>query len=104
MEPGLPVKVENAGAPLRLDGGSERSLLLFIREALRNAVRHGAPQNISIALRFEGTDLRVEIEDDGRGFDASVLDSSPEEHYGLVGMRERAERLGGRFDVATSPG
>jgi signal transduction histidine kinase len=46
----------------------------------------------------------VEIEDDGRGFDPSIIDSSNGQHYGLIGMRERAEKLGGQLSLTSSQG
>ncbi len=46
----------------------------------------------------------MEIEDDGRGFDLSIINSSNGRHYGLIGMRERAEKLGGRLFLTSAPG
>jgi signal transduction histidine kinase len=79
-------------------------LLMIVREALQNALRHAAPDHVSVALNSDRRGLRVEIEDDGRGFDPSVINSSNGRHYGLVGMRERAEKLGGQLSLTSSPG
>jgi len=113
-ESGIPVKCEITGAPLALSAEHaeraerERSLLMIIREALQNALRHAAPQQLSISLHFERHRLRVEIADDGCGFDAaslhSVNESADERHYGLLGMRERTEKLGGKFSLTSSHG
>jgi len=77
---------------------------MLIREALQNAIRHAAPKNLSVVLGFDARQLRVEIEDDGRGFDPGVDHYKDLHHYGLVGMRERVEQLGGEFHLASSPG
>ncbi len=101
---GIPVKFESSGAPLALGAERERSVLLLVREALQNAVRHAAPKHLSVVLSFDRRGLHVEIEDDGRGFDSSACDPPDRHHYGLVGMRERVAKLGGEFHLASSPG
>ena len=77
---------------------------MIIREALQNAVRHAAPKKLSILLGFDPRGLEVEIEDDGCGFDSAMSRWSDDRHYGLVGMRERVEQLGGKFSLTSSPG
>ncbi len=104
QEAGIPVKFESSGAPFALGAASEWSLLMVTREALQNAVRHAAPQQLSVVLSFDRRSLRVEIEDDGCGFDTSIIHSSNGRHYGLIGMRERVEKLGGVFGLTSSPG
>ncbi len=103
LETGIPISFENSGAPLELDAENERSLLMIVREALQNSLRHGAPKHVSVALNSDRRGLRIEIEDDGRGFDPSIINSSNGQHYGLIGMRERAEKLGGRLLLTSSP-
>jgi signal transduction histidine kinase len=77
------------------------ALSRIVREATANAVRHGDARTIT--LRVGGPrELRVEIVDDGRGFD--VERDVRADAYGLVGMRERAEALGGRLTVRSEPG
>jgi nitrate/nitrite-specific signal transduction histidine kinase len=103
LESGIPVKFESSGAPFALGAEGERSLLMIIREALQNALRHAAPKNLSVLLSFDRRGLQVEIEDDGCGFDSSLSRSS-DGRYGLIGMRERAEKLGGKFLLTSAPG
>ena len=77
------------------------ALLRIAREAVANAVRHGHARTISVQLRdHDGVALRVT--DDGDGFDLSAPRST--ESFGLTSMRERAESLGGRFEIASTPG
>lgn len=104
LETGIPIRFESNGAAPDLGAENERSLLMIVREALQNALRHAAPDHVSVALSSDRRGLRVEIEDDGRGFDPSVINSSNGRHYGLVGMRERAEKLGGQLSLTSSPG
>jgi two-component system, NarL family, sensor histidine kinase DegS len=78
--------------------------MLLIREALHNALRHAAPKQLSVRLAFDRRDLQVEIEDDGRGFDPTATPAQDCHHYGLIGMRERVQKLGGEFQIESVPG
>jgi signal transduction histidine kinase len=69
------------------------------REALANAVRHSGAKAIEVELEYASTDLRMLVRDNGCGIDSRVLRSGSEGHWGLSGMRERAERIGARFRV-----
>jgi signal transduction histidine kinase len=69
------------------------------REAAQNAVKHAGPKNIWITLDVEGGDVILRIRDDGSGFDPSQ--GSPEGHYGLSIMRERAQLAGGTLNIAS---
>jgi signal transduction histidine kinase len=69
------------------------------REALNNAFRHSGAARVEMEIRYGARDLRLAVRDDGRGIDEAVLRSGREGHWGLVGMRERAERMGARFRV-----
>jgi signal transduction histidine kinase/ligand-binding sensor domain-containing protein len=104
LDAGIKVDVEVSGTPVAVGGESERSLILLIREALQNAIRHAAPRHLSVSLRFEPGALHVSIQDDGAGFDSSQNQSEQSQHYGLVGMRERVERLGGEFTLTSAHG
>jgi signal transduction histidine kinase len=69
------------------------------REAVVNAFRHSGAKQIEVELEYAPSRLRVLVRDDGRGIDAEVLRSGREGHWGLSGMRERAERIGARLKV-----
>jgi signal transduction histidine kinase len=74
------------------------------REALINAFRHSAATRIEVGVERETRRLRVRVRDDGRGIDAEVLRAGRDGHWGLSGMRERSERIGGRLRVWSRPG
>jgi signal transduction histidine kinase len=77
---------------------------LVAREALRNAASHGSPSRISALLAFDPEGVRLEIADDGHGFDPSAMDSTNGTHCGIEGMRERIIQLGGSFQLRSAPG
>jgi signal transduction histidine kinase len=87
------------------------NLLLIVQEAVYNALRHGRPRQIVVDVReCDGSEaIRATVRDDGVGFAAPAGDG-PEDrgaeagHFGLLGMRERAERLGGGFQIESEPG
>jgi signal transduction histidine kinase len=79
----------------------EEALPRIVREAVVNAVRHGGARTVTVHLRdADGVWLRVE--DDGQGFD--VDEPRSENSFGLMGMRERTESLGGEFKLTSEPG
>jgi ligand-binding sensor domain-containing protein/signal transduction histidine kinase len=104
LETGTPVRFETSGTPLALGADGERGLLMLVREALQNSVRHAAAKNLSIVLSFGRDLVHVEIEDDGCGFDPAIIGSSDGGHYGLIGMRERVTKLGGEFLLTSKRG
>ncbi|HEX4426733.1 MAG TPA: two-component regulator propeller domain-containing protein [Terriglobales bacterium] len=69
------------------------------REALVNAFRHSQATGIEVELEYADSQLRVLIRDNGRGIDPQVLRAGREGHWGLSGMRERAERIGAKLKV-----
>jgi hypothetical protein len=73
------------------------------REALVNAFRHAEAEEIGLELHYGEREFRMTVRDNGRGVGSDVLRSGREGHWGLPGMRERAEKIGGRFAVRSSP-
>jgi signal transduction histidine kinase len=76
-------------------------LYRIAQEAVSNACRHAAPKLIHISLNSTGEQLRLVVEDDGRGFDSSIQTSGG---IGLNLMRHRAALLGGTIEIDTNPG
>ncbi|MGC2298946.1 MAG: two-component regulator propeller domain-containing protein, partial [Acidobacteriaceae bacterium] len=97
------VQMQVAGTNHPLDEDVERELMRIAREAVTNAVRHGDAENIVLRLEFEGSMFGMEIRDDGRGFAGTPPDGSSG-HFGLTGMRERAEAIGATLVVESRAG
>lgn len=74
------------------------------REALVNAFRHSRASHIEVVLEYGPKQLRILVRDDGCGIDPQVLRSGREGHWGLSGMRERAEEIGARLKVWSGAG
>ncbi len=79
----------------------EVALYRICQEALANVARHAGASGVDVRLVATPEQVRLVVEDDGRGFDASSVAG---ERHGLVGMNERARMLGGSFEVRSSPG
>ncbi|MGH9673744.1 MAG: sensor histidine kinase, partial [Bryobacteraceae bacterium] len=103
LEAGVPVRFESTGACVTFGPEQEQCILMLIREALYNAVRHAAPRSVSVAMRFEDGSLQVRVEDDGCGFDPAIAPAGGG-HFGLIGMRERVQKLGGEFQLTSARG
>jgi two-component system NarL family sensor kinase len=78
----------------------EAALYRICQEALTNVARHTGAERVAILLVATPERVRLVVEDNGRGFDASGI---PEGRHGIVGMRERAEMLGGTLEVRSGP-
>jgi len=101
----LPVKLEADGAEaVHLPPASEVQLVRIVQEALTNVRKHAQARRAWVRLERQDGWIRASVEDDGRGFDPATMASPDGLHFGLQGMRERAEGRGGKLDIVTSPG
>jgi signal transduction histidine kinase len=82
----------------------EQHLLRIAQEAVTNALKHAGASRIGVKLHLEARQIHLRISDNGRGFDRQDVFSSRAGHFGVIGMRERAERLGGELRLASNPG
>ena len=85
-----------------LPGEIEIAIYRIVQEALTNIAKYARAESISILVETRASEIVVVIEDDGIGFD--VINSSSAKQLGLVGMRERAELLGGKLKIESQPG
>jgi signal transduction histidine kinase/ligand-binding sensor domain-containing protein len=93
------------GVPRELHPIVREEGFLIGREALANAFRHSAAATIEAEVTYDEAALHVRIRDDGRGISAAVLDAGGRPgHFGLLGMRERAKKLGAAIEVWSKPG
>jgi len=102
---GVAVDFEESGAERQLEPFVERAVIRIIGEGLRNVGQHSGASNAKVILRYDDEQVVATIEDDGKGFESNELDTAEERgHYGIVGMRERAEGVGGQLVVRSEPG
>ena len=99
----IAAKVDVHGIYHPLPAQTEDQLLRIAQEAVTNSVKHGQPTNIAMELRFTEKTVEMIVADDGCGFDGEPL-SMRDGHYGMTGMRERAEQVGGRLSVSSKKG
>jgi signal transduction histidine kinase/ligand-binding sensor domain-containing protein len=104
-ESGVHTQFEVGGTLRPLPKQVENNLLRIGQEAVNNAVRHAGANNISVRLVFDATSVRLNVKDDGRGFDPEASGSNGAGgHFGILGMRERAREMGGEVRVGSRPG
>jgi signal transduction histidine kinase len=96
---GSRVAVVVAGRQRPLPAAVKNHLLRIGQEAVANAVRHGRAQHVRVQLHFEAERILLLVEDDGAGFSMEDLGQKLEGHFGLLGMNERARRLGASLRV-----
>ena len=102
---GVAVDFEETGAERQLEPFVERAVIRIIGEGLRNVGQHSGASNAKVILRYDDEQVVATIEDDGKGFESNELATAEERgHYGIVGMRERAEGVGGQLVVRSEPG
>ena len=82
---GVPVEYVVSGNPFDLDQSTAHELLMVVREALHNAIRHGQPTKVQVSLDFARNQFSVQVRDNGRGFDPAIVSAFSNGHYGLVG-------------------
>jgi signal transduction histidine kinase len=93
-----------SGARRRLPDDVEQNVLRIAQEAVTNAVKHASAKHVKIHVRMDERRLLLRVNDDGRGFEPSGAFASTGGRFGLLGMRERAERLGGQLDLSSELG
>jgi len=102
---GLQHSVQVYGTPYRLRPEVRIAAYRIVQEALNNIQQHGAARAVEVTVRFGPRRTRIQIRDDGQGFDTEqVMLSPPADHFGLIGMRERAASVGGTLRIESTSG
>jgi signal transduction histidine kinase len=103
---GIPVEVVTTGEPQPMRPEIDVGLLRTAQEALANVARHAGASRVGLTLSYIGDLVRLDVRDDGRGFDPAGLGERPGEAggFGLTGMRQRAVGLGGTLEIESEPG
>lgn len=94
------------GGPSRLPSHVEVALYRIAQEALQNVMKHASASRVTLRLSSAHGCVQLVVEDDGRGFrhTQAARNRNGDPAYGLVGMRERAELVGARLEVTSTPG
>jgi signal transduction histidine kinase len=98
---GASITYTDEGCP-KLAPKVEEAMLRVAEEALHNALQHARATHVTVALRGDGNQSILEVQDDGRGFDPVTANAS--HRLGLASMRERSHAVHGRITVASEPG
>jgi len=102
-ETNVQVRFGTRGEPQSLPEVVEENLLRIGQEALANSIKHSGATEVNIELQFERQRIGLQVRDNGVGFDPPKAAGAGEGHFGLLGMSERARRLGGRFILTSQP-
>jgi signal transduction histidine kinase len=83
---------------------TEIQLVRIVQEALSNVRKHAGASRVEVIIETDAREVGVSIVDDGHGFDPLQLDRTGWPRLGLQTMRERAQAIGGAFDISSAPG
>jgi signal transduction histidine kinase len=95
---------ETHGEPRALPPGTEVVLLRAAQEALANVRKHARAAHVEVEVTYGEKAVRVDVRDDGAGFDHSAVAVRAGQHWGLRGMRDRVGQVGGSMEIESSPG
>jgi signal transduction histidine kinase len=101
---GIPVVLNLAHRRQMLSSSSAHELMMIVREAVTNAGTHGSPRRIVVSTKVTSKNIVIEVADDGKGFDVEGASLPTTDHYGIRGMRERADMIGASFQITSKPG
>src|SRR5262249_26491282 len=102
--PDIDFRVNVAGQQHPLNPLIEQEIYRIGREALLNAFCHSGAKRVEFELEYADRELQMRIRDNGTGIDPHVLRNGREGHWGLAGMRERADRIGGFLKISSTQG
>jgi signal transduction histidine kinase len=91
---------EGAASPSRLVPEIENAIYRLVQETLTNVSKHALTEQAAVSVRESNGSVTVEVRDEGKGFDVDGITGG----FGLIGMRERAELVGGKLAVTSAPG
>jgi len=100
----VPVAWSLNGTPFAVTEPVAHDILMVAREAVYNSMLHGHPARVDVALNYKSGELVLNLDDDGCGLDPQQIEKGSGHHFGLVGMRERIARSGGKFRLTSTPG
>jgi signal transduction histidine kinase len=101
---GINIEVATDGEVNPLSEIVEENLLRIGQEVVTNVVKHSDAVLVKIELQYSPQNIVLQIKDDGKGFDPQACAGPKDGHFGLLGIRERTERLGGQVLITSAPG
>src|SRR5690606_29605578 len=106
--PDLAMRMDIQPTSGKLSEAESVALFRIFQEALINITKHAETKNVQvhITLKIDGSQVRLEVRDNGIGFNIpdQWLDFAQEGHLGILGMRERAETVGGNLEIQSAKG
>lgn len=102
----IPVEFQRQGTEVRLNPNVELALYRMAQEALNNVNKHAEATQANLNISFTSQQVTLQVIDNGKGFDVpkSPAEFAPGGHFGLLGLYERAELIGARLEIFSSPG
>lgn len=103
---GVKITFHKEGSERRLSAPVELALYRMAQEALSNVARHAQATQASLLICYQGENVELQVTDNGIGFESpnTPADFAPSGHFGLLGMYERADLIGARLSIRSSPG
>jgi signal transduction histidine kinase len=98
----LEIEIITSGDEKTICAEYSTSIFRILQEALTNITKHAEATKVQIHIIFEPEEIRIAVEDDGRGFDINQI--KQQKSWGLIGMEERATLLDGKFYLHSGPG
>lgn len=89
------------GAPRKLQPAIADEIYYIVREALFNAYNHSGADKIEIIVKYDSKNYKISVLDNGRGIDPAITETGREGHWGIQGMRERAQKIGANLKIAS---
>lgn len=101
---GIKADFHTRGLSERLPFAIETTLYRLVQESLTNIARHAGATRVGVLIEQRRDQIRAIVEDDGRGFEPLRMSTTATRSYGLAGMRERVELVGGALTIESAPG
>ena len=101
---GTEITIQSSGVPRKLPAVTEHNLLRIAQEALANALKHSGAKKIVVGLNYKLASVQLRLHDNGNGFDLLTAGQAAGGHFGLLDMRERAEKIGACFTLTSRAG
>lgn len=96
---GIKSQITIKGKPVRLSDETEITIFRIVQESIVNAAKYSHAKNVHLSFEFNESELLISVKDDGVGFNVTKTIKEGKESFGLLGMKERAELIGGNLEI-----